>query len=335
MQSEETSKCAEAVAQAGTPQSERDGRKGSRLANDNVVSVIIVTFNSATVLGALLDSILSEFENVGAFEVVVCDNDSHDASVELALSHPVKPRVIRMGRNAGYAAAINAATAAVNPASHVLILNPDLRLMPGALREMLKVVNDPSVGVVVPRNLRADGTVDPTIRREPSICTAWADSLLGGRLASRLGLGEIVGDARLYDRGGAVAWASGSALLVAARARKAVGAWDESFFLYSEEVDYQRRVRAYGFKIIYVPRADVVHVGGDCHANPSLFALLTINRIQYFARHHGLLSTVAFRLGIAAGQMVRAAFRPIHRVALVSALSPLRNSSRTINNARS
>ena len=153
-----------------------------------------------------------------------------------------------MERNAGYAAGINAAIATVSAASDALILIQMSAFGLGAVRTMRHWLAKPSIGVVVPRNLCADGSVDCTIRREPSVCTAWADALLGGKLATQLGLGEIVYDKNLYERGGLVDWASGSALLVAARARRAVGAWDESFFLYSEEVDYQRRVRSCGFQ---------------------------------------------------------------------------------------
>lgn len=327
---------ADARTHVQTPPLAREPPRNPVLDQDAVpLAVIIVAYNSVKCLGGLLDSIPEGLEGVRSAEIVVCDNDSRDGSAELALAHPVGPRVIRMGWNAGYAAGINAAIAAVSPDSNVLILNPDIRLRPGAVRAMLDRITDPAVGVAVPRNLRSDGTVDPTIRREPSVRTAWADGVLGGKLAARLGLGEIVDDGALYDNGGFVDWASGSALLIAARARRAVGEWDESFFLYSEEVDYQRRVRSCGFRIVYVPQAELVHIGGECHADPSLFALLTANRIRYFSRHHGRLSTLAFRLGVAAGEVFRAGRGSTHRAALLSAVSPLREPSRTIAMARS
>jgi GT2 family glycosyltransferase len=329
----------DAVGNGGvaTPQPSSGSHEGPkplrRRREDDPLAIVIVTYNSAAVLGDLLDSVPDGLAGVSSFDVVVCDNDSQDASADLAAAHPIRPRVIRMGRNAGYAAAINAATATVSPAANVLILNPDLRLQPGAVRAMLDCMVNPSTGIAVPRNLRTDGTIDLTIRREPSVWTAWAESLLGGRLAARFGLGETVNDRTRYERGGSIEWASGSALLVAASARRDAGAWDESFFLYSEEVDFQRRVRACGFKIVYVPQAGVVHDGGDCHTNPWLFALLTTNRIRYFARHHSAISTFVFRLGVAAGEALRAAAGPTHRAALVSALSPLPEFSRPTTHA--
>ena len=157
------------------------------------LAVVIVTFNSASVLPALLDSLPAGLQGIDDFQIVVVDNDSRDGSAELANAHPLGATVIRMGRNAGYAAAINAAAATVSPNSDLLILNPDLRLYPGAVRPLAEHAAMPSVGIAVPRNFKEDGTTDPTLRREPTVLTAWAEAVLGGKLAARLGWGEIVG----------------------------------------------------------------------------------------------------------------------------------------------
>lgn len=299
----------------------------TRRAGDNAperLSVVIVTYNSESVLSGLLDSLPAGLAGAGDHEVIVVDNQSRDGSAELAEGHSVGPRVIRMGSNAGYAAAINAAASVAGPDAHLLILNPDLRLLAGSVKPLLDHARTPSIGIVLPRNLREDGTVDPTIRREPTISTAWCDGILGGKLAARLGLGEMVAGSRSYDHPGRVAWATASALLITPRARRAVGRWDESYFLYSEEVDYQRRVRQAGFDIVFVPQSEVMHIGGEYRANPRLYALLTTNRIRYFRRHHGLLATMLFRLGVAAGEALRSGRGPAHRRALACALAPLR-----------
>jgi len=287
-------------------------------------TVVIVTFNSASVLPPLLDSLPAGLEGVKGFRVVIVDNDSADGSAELANNHPLAPTVIRMGRNAGYAAAINAAAASAHPDSDLLILNPDLRLYPGAVKLLAEHTAMRSVGIAVPRNFKEDGTTDPTLRREPTVSTVWAEAVLGGKLAGRLGWGEIVDQPNRYDRGGSIEWATGSALLVSARARRVVGDWDESFFLYSEEVDYQRRVREAGLDIVYEPRSQVMHAGGESGTNPRLFALLTANRIRYYGRHHGSLLTSLFRLGIAVGAAARSWRGSVHRAALLSALAPLK-----------
>lgn len=288
------------------------------------LAVIIVTYNSADVLPGLLASLPAGCEGAGEVEIIVADNASADASVDIALTHPTRPRVIRMGRNAGYAAAINAAAASVDPRADLLILNPDIRLEPGAARALRAKLSDGSVGIAAPQVLSETGAVSRSLRREPSIRTAWSDALLGTGLAARLKAGEIVDDPGLYAKGGRAEWATGAILAVSAHARQMVGGWDESFFLYSEEVDYMKRVRRCGLAVTYVPEARAVHIGGEYHDNPYLSALMTANRIRYFRRHHGSVSTALFRLSIIVGEMMRAPLGPGHRAALRAAVTPLR-----------
>lgn len=285
------------------------------------VAVIIVTYNSAAVLPGLLDSLSSGLEGIDRYEVIVVDNDSHDLSAEIAEQHSVKAKVIRMGRNAGYAAGINAATDLIAAESDILILNPDIRLSKGCMHHLYKRLRGDKVGIAVPQILNEDGTIAKSLRREPSLLTVWADSLLGSKIAASLGLGEIVATPQLYRRGGAVEWATGAALAVSGLARRTVGLWDESFFLYSEEVDYMERARRAGLQITYEARARAVHIGGEYHANPYLSALMTANRIHYYRRHHGPLATMLFRLAIVVGETMRFALGPGHRAALWAALS--------------
>jgi N-acetylglucosaminyl-diphospho-decaprenol L-rhamnosyltransferase len=285
------------------------------------LSIVIVTYNSASVLPGLLDSLPAGLEGVEQFETIVVDNDSADNSVDMALAHAIRPRVIRMGQNAGYAAAINAAVATVRPDADLLILNPDVRLLPGAARLLVDRLADSSVGVAVPRILAENGTTELSLRREPSLMTAWTDAILGGTLAARIGTGEMIGDRTIYGRGGLIEWATGAILAVAARARRVVGDWDESFFLYSEEVDYLRRVRESGVFVAYVPQAQAVHIGREYLGNPRLSALMTANRIRYYRRYHGPLATAVFRLSIIVGEAIRAARGPGHRAALRAAIT--------------
>ncbi|WEX75014.1 glycosyltransferase family 2 protein [Sinorhizobium numidicum] len=285
------------------------------------LAVVIVTYNSAAVLPGLLDSLPAGLEGVRAYEVVLVDNASHDGSGDLALAHSMVTRVIRMKRNAGYAAGINAASATIGADADLLILNPDIRLYPGAARRLSTRLLDASVGVAVPQILDIDGEVCHSLRREPSLKTVWAESLVGGTLAACMGWGETLADPALYGRGGVVEWATGAILAISARARQMVGDWDESFFLYSEEVDYLRRVRRSGFLVLYDPNARAVHIGGEYQRNTYLSALLTLNRIRYYRRHHGAATTMLFRLGIIVGKTIRAPGGPGHRAALRAALT--------------
>jgi N-acetylglucosaminyl-diphospho-decaprenol L-rhamnosyltransferase len=289
------------------------------------LSIIIVTYNSAFVLSGLLDSLPAGLAGVKEFETIVVDNDSADNSVDIALGHASQPRVIRIGRNAGYAAGINAGAATVSPDRDLLILNPDIRLLPGVARLLVDRLKDSSVGVAVPRILAEDGTTSWSLRREPTVLTAWIDAMLGGSLAARIGMGVMISDPAIYDRSASIEWAAGAILAVAARARGVVGDWDESFFLYMEEVDYLRRVRDCGFSVAYVPQAHAMHIGGEYSTNPRLSGLLAANRIRYHRRHHGPISTAAFRLSIIVGEGMRALRgQSGHRAAVRAALTSLK-----------
>lgn len=285
------------------------------------LAVVIVTYNSSSVLPGLLDSLPAGLESVEHYEVVVIDNDSRDRSVDIALAHPIGARVIRNGRNAGYAAGINAAVATIEPDRNILVLNPDIRLYPGAARILNDRLRDPRVGVAVPQVLDEDGSVSRSLRREPSLVTAWSDALVGSKLAAWLGLSEVVADPSLYGQGGTVEWAVGAILAIAARARQAVGDWDESFFLYSEEVDYQERVRRCGLSIVYDKGARAIHIGGKTEDNLMLCAMMSSNRIRYYRQRHGSFSTMLFRLGVITGESMRVPLRRRHRAALRGALT--------------
>ena len=299
----------------------RDASHVAELQAGSGLSIVIVTYNSAAVLPGLLDSLPAGLEGITQFQIFVVDNASTDSSVDIARAHRTRPQVISTGRNAGYAAAINVGAAAAGPDADLLILNPDIRLLPGSVRLLIDRLREPSIGVAVPRILDEDGTTRWSLRREPTVMSSWTAAVLGGRLAALIGNGEMIGDPATYDREAFVDWATGAILVVAARARAVVGDWDESFFLYMEEVDYLRRVREHGFSVAYVPQAQAVHLEGEYHHNPRLSALLTANRIRYHRRHHGPISTALFRLSIIVGEGLRA-FRgpPGHKAALLTAL---------------
>lgn len=288
---------------------------------DRLLAVIVVAYNSDDVLGGLLDSLADGLDGLSRTDIVVADNASVDGSVATVLSHPIGARVVPTGWNGGYAAGINAALATVDPKADVLILNPDIRLSRGAARYLLAALQKPGVGIAVPRILHENGELVHSLRREPSILTAWADAVLGAKLGWACDVGESIRAPKMYQVPGTVDWASGAVLAISANARRQIGSWDESYFLYSEETDYQRQARACGLSIQYVPQAQVVHIGGDYQQRPRLYEILTANRIRYFERYHGLAASAVFRAGVLAGEMVRVIGNPVHKAGVRAALS--------------
>ena len=110
------------------------------------VTVVIVTYNSESVLPGCLDSLARGFGDV-PYHVLVVDNASSDATVDQASGSDQSVRVVQMGRNAGYAAAINRGVEEAHPEASVLILNPDVRLHPGSVAAMLVTASVPGTGI--------------------------------------------------------------------------------------------------------------------------------------------------------------------------------------------
>jgi GT2 family glycosyltransferase len=274
--------------------------------------VVIVTYNSARDIAGLLESLPAAAPGL-TVRVVVVDNGSADNTVEIARAHD-HVVCIETGANIGYAAGVNLGRQHAGDCAAIAVLNPDLVLEPGALREMLDVLDDPAVGMTVPLMLDFEGSYSPSLRRDPSLLRALGDALFGGHFRTRPGwLAEIVRDECEYGYQHSVEWATGAAMLISAKCESAVGPWDESYFLYSEEVDYAGRIRAAGYRIDFVPTARVRHRGSGSGRSNYLSALMAVNRVRYIEKHgkHAGL----YRAIVLFHELLRCA-SPGHRLAL-------------------
>lgn len=282
------------------------------------VTVVIVTYQSAAVIEGCLRSLPAAFAGAATADVVVVDNASNDGTADLVRSMSPEALVLAQPTNGGYSTGINAGMAKVGGANPVLVLNPDVRLEPGSVAALLRASTRPGVGIVAPRLIDVDGHTHTSLRRDPSVLRALGEAVLGGSTAGRFdALGETVTNPEAYDTAKDVHWVTGAALFVSAECAEAVGPWDESLFLYSEEVDFAQRARAAGYAVRYEPEARAVHIGGPSHTDPCLWSLVVHNKVRYFRRGHGRVSTVAFTAAVTAGEAVRAAAgRPISRAAL-------------------
>ena len=270
------------------------------------VAVVVVSFNSSPVLSGLVESLGAGMAGV-PYELVVADNASTDGSVGLVRRIAPAATVVEMGRNAGYAAGINAAVSAAGPHTAVLALNPDVRLAPGCVPTLLAALREPGVGIAVPRLLDARGGVIESMRRAPTLVRAFADAVIGADRAGRIGeLGEVVTDERRYECSADAEWAEGSTQLIGTECWDRCGGWDESFFLYSEEADFHLRAGDEGLRVRYVPEATATHLEGDSATSPRLWALLVANRLMFFRRRNALAASAFFWLALVMREGTRA-----------------------------
>lgn len=249
------------------------------------VALVVVTYNSAAVIGTLVASLPAALEGLRA-EVVVVDNDSTDQTVEVVARHP-GCQVLRRP-NLGYAAGLNAGLE-ITEAPAVLLLNPDLVLGAGSVAPLMARLEQPDVGVVAPRVLESDGSLHRSLRREPTLARA-----LGLGATRRPVFSEYVDDPEAYEHAHPVDWALGAALLISRRCLEVTGGWDPSYFLYSEETDFCLRARDLGLATWYEPASVVVHAGGGSGQSDTTHAMQILNRVRLYSRRHGSFASYLY-----------------------------------------
>lgn len=272
---------------------------------DPRIAICVVTYQSAPLIADLVASLPSGAAGTD-WVLVVADNASTDGSAAEVRRRAPDAVVVEVGANLGYAAGVNAAVAAAGERDAYLVINADVRLAPGCVRTLYDALS-PGVGVVVPRLVDARGELIWSMRREPTVLRAWGDALLGAERAGRHPrLGEVVTDPGLYGAARDTDWAEGSTQLVSADCLRSCGPWDESFFLYSEETEFELRARDHGFATRFEPAAGARHLEGGSAGSPRQWSLLVANRVQLYARRHGAPATALFWLATAAREASRA-----------------------------
>lgn len=226
------------------------------------VTVVIVAYNSAGELPGCIASIRAE--TTAPTEIIVVDNASADGSADVAEALLGPGSVIRSDRNVGFAAACNTGAAAAS-GRILLFLNPDTSVRDGAIdRACAFLEADPSIGIVGAKTVYPDGSVNPSCCfREPSLASFAFEALALNALfrASGLANRDAMGG---WDRQDTrdVDVVAGCFLMIRAELFRELGGFDERFFMYSEDVDLSRRVRASGQRCVHYAGATVVHEGG-------------------------------------------------------------------------
>jgi N-acetylglucosaminyl-diphospho-decaprenol L-rhamnosyltransferase len=252
------------------------------------LDIIIVTYNSAHVVGDLLDSLPAALDGLTA-DTVVVDNGSTDGTAALVEARG-DCRLVR-SPNVGYAGGINRGVREAASAGAILILNPDVRLHVGCVPPLLAALAESDTGIVVPQVRSAEGTLEYSLRREPTLLRAL------GLTRTRLpAMSEYITEAERYSRPGVVDWALGAALLMSRACYDALGGWDESYFLYSEETDLSLRARDLGLLTRYQPRSVAVHIGGQSGRSSRTHSMQIVNRVRLYRRRHGPLAAWCYYL---------------------------------------
>jgi GT2 family glycosyltransferase len=243
------------------------------------VTVVVVTYNAMPWLDRCLES-------VAGYTTVVVDHGSTDGTQEAAARHS-HVRLIEQ-ENLGLAAGWNRGLRET-AAPYALILNADAWLVGDALGCLVACAElHPEAAVVGPRIVGPDGTLQRSVRGFPSPWRLATEYFFLRKLAprSRAFNAFYAGDFG-YDRVYEAEFLMGACMLVRRQAVEEVGPLDESFFLFSEETDWHYRFHQAGWKVLFTPDAEVVHVGGASHGG-RMFRENLRGHLRFLAKHHGL-----------------------------------------------
>lgn len=259
------------------------------------VGAVIVTHASPALALACVDSLAGDVD-AAAIVVVVNDPAASDPEAITFLRERVG-HVLLNGRPAGYGANVNTGFAQLPTAlAYVLLLNDDVVAEPGAVATLRsELERDAHGGLVGPQLVDADGGAQPSFHRFPSLGSELADAAMLPSGAQRLARRFNEPTAADVERGDV--WPVGAALLVQADAFRAVGGFDEDYFLYSEETDLAWRMRVAGWRIRFCGDAVVRHLGaqstGDRHQR-----LLGLSRWSYVRKNWSPLARVGLVLAL-------------------------------------
>jgi len=235
------------------------------------LSVVIVSYNGRDYLQRCLRSLLEHAWGL-EYEVVVVDNASQDGSADMVAEEFPSVRLLRRPTNAGLSIALNQGIR-LSGGDMTVLLNPDVELRGNPFPAMARYLRDhPEVGILGPRILDDDGSLQLSCRRFPTFSVVFFNrySLLT-RLLPRnpISTRYLMTD---FDHSGTaeVDWLSLACWMAPRRLFDEVGFLDEGYFLYNEDVDFCQRVHRAGRKVVYFPEVSVVHrIGGSTGTLPN------------------------------------------------------------------
>jgi N-acetylglucosaminyl-diphospho-decaprenol L-rhamnosyltransferase len=264
------------------------------------LSYCVVNTSQRDLLVRGLDAIARERQSLPfASEVLVLDNGSRDGSAEAAREHPAVDETIalpsRRGKGLNDSELLRRARG-----RYALLLNEDSELRPGATRALWQALEErPRAACAGARLLRPDGSAQASAWRFPTPLTALAGAVFLHRLLTVQSRGR---HAREVD------WCQSAALLVRRQAAEQVDYLDPAFFVYSDEVDFARRLRDAGWRSVYVPAAVAIHheqLSSDAVPERRIVELAR-NRDLYMRKHHSPAAARAVRWLTAWAYAVRA-----------------------------
>jgi GT2 family glycosyltransferase len=275
------------------------------------LTIIIVSWNVCDLLRRCLQSIALDSSLSSAFsygsapdrqsrsiEIIVVDNASTDGSAEMVHTEFPHAHLVVNDENRGFTAANNQGLA-LGRGRYLLLLNPDTEVVDDALTEMCQHMDEhPDVGALGPRLCFPDGSLQPSRRRFPTLATALVESTIvqewwsDNRILRRYYMADTADDVVQP-----VDWVVGACLFVRRQTYEQVGALDEGYFMYSEELDWCRRIKEAGWSIVYLPTATIIHHEGKSSEQvvPARHIHFQSSKVRYVGKYQGAFQAEVLR----------------------------------------
>lgn len=252
------------------------------------LSIIIINFNTRELLKKCLESIENE-KKAREREIIVIDNASSDDSRQMVEKEFPSVNLILNSENVGFAKAVNKGLAIAKGES-VLLLNSDTQLKKGSLENLLEFEERVRPAIVGMKMINPGGTSQPSVFHLPTLRGAVSEYWLGEK-------GSFSKYEPLGGTGQEVEAVSGGAMLISRNVLAKIGLLDERYFFYFEDLDYCRRARKAGFKVYYLPSAEVVHEHGASGRNlvsseNQWRRLIPSSKIYHGAAKHFIISLI-------------------------------------------
>jgi N-acetylglucosaminyl-diphospho-decaprenol L-rhamnosyltransferase len=246
---------------------------------DARLAVVVVTYNALPYLEQCLSS-------VSGWETVVVDHGSTDGTLRLVHDRFPEVRLVRqenLGLGAGWNRGIRETAS-----DYVLILNADAWAVEDAVERLLAfAATRTDAAVVGPKLLNTDGSLQRSVRGFPTLWRLTTEYFFLRKLAPRSrALNSFYAGGFDHDHVLEAEFVMGSVMLVRREAIEQVGPLDEDFFLFSEETDWCYRFREAGWKVLFFPGAEFVHVGGAAHGG-RMFTENLRGHLRFLAKHRG------------------------------------------------
>lgn len=279
------------------------------------LSVVIVSWNTKHMLYQCLRSIQDALPQdlARSIEVVVVDNASSDGSGEMVQQHYPWVQLLQNSENVGFARGNNLGIQRCT-GRYVLLLNPDTEVKTGAFEALLEFMDThPQVGAAGSRLLNANGTLQRSCYPEPTLAREFWRLF---HLDLFYPYGSYWVQKWSADVAREVDSVQGACLMVREAALQQVGLLDESYFIYTEEIDLCYRIRQAGWHIYWVPRAQVIHYGGQStrQVAPEMFLQLYRSKLLYFRKHRGPVAAAIYKLILFGAGMIRLVLYPLARL---------------------